>query len=84
MIRTNNVHFEYGTRSFSFPDFELQAGASLLISGPSGCGKTTFLHLLAGLLTPSLGNLWIGDVAINKLSERKRDRFRGKNSASIQ
>lgn len=83
MIRTNNVQFQYGDRSFSFPDFELFSGASLLIGGPSGCGKTTFLHLLAGLLTPTNGELWIGETAINKLKERKRDQFRGKKIGII-
>ncbi len=29
------------------------------IVGPSGCGKTTILRMIAGLLTPSCGNVWI-------------------------
>ncbi|MFN2490689.1 MAG: ABC transporter ATP-binding protein [Actinomycetota bacterium] len=32
--------------------------------GPSGCGKTTVLKIIAGLLTPSDGEVWIGDKKV--------------------
>jgi NitT/TauT family transport system ATP-binding protein len=39
--------------------FEVAAGEFLCIVGPSGCGKTTLLHLLAGLLLPDRGRVYV-------------------------
>ena len=38
-------------------DLDVADGEFLSIVGPSGCGKTTLLRLLAGLVTPSSGQL---------------------------
>jgi NitT/TauT family transport system ATP-binding protein len=37
--------------------FQLMPQEFLCIIGPSGCGKTTLLKILAGLLTPSEGQV---------------------------
>ncbi|MGA9750693.1 MAG: ATP-binding cassette domain-containing protein [Acidobacteriota bacterium] len=37
--------------------FALEAGGTLLVTGPSGSGKTTLLRLVAGLESPSAGEL---------------------------
>lgn len=39
--------------------FAVGIGEFLGIVGPSGCGKTTLLHLLAGLLPPTKGQIWV-------------------------
>jgi putative ABC transport system ATP-binding protein len=46
------------------------------ISGPSGSGKTTLLHVLAGLLTPSSGQVRWGEDDLVMLGEGARDRWR--------
>jgi len=40
------------------------------IMGPSGSGKSTLLHCMAGLDTPSSGQVFIGDVDLTSLSEK--------------
>jgi putative ABC transport system ATP-binding protein len=40
------------------------------IMGPSGSGKSTLLHCMAGLDTPTGGNIFIGEVDLTTLSER--------------
>jgi putative ABC transport system ATP-binding protein len=40
------------------------------IMGPSGSGKSTLLHCMAGLDTPTSGNVLIGDVDLTQLSEK--------------
>ena len=42
-------------------NLQVQTGESLAMVGPSGCGKSTLLGLLAGLDTPSEGEVyWAG------------------------
>jgi ABC-type lipoprotein export system ATPase subunit len=69
---------ETGTRKtvLNIPDFKINAGEHVAIAGSSGGGKTTLLHCIAGIITPDSGQVKLSDTIINKLSERKRDRFR--------
>src|SRR6266542_2792635 len=41
--------------------FVVPSGKLFTLLGPSGCGKTTTLHCIAGLETPSSGEIKIGD-----------------------
>ncbi|MFY8068966.1 MAG: ABC transporter ATP-binding protein [Flavobacterium sp.] len=80
MISTKNLRFSYSKdQEFIFPDLYCEAGSTLLITGDSGKGKTTYLHLLAGLLQPKSGEIIIDKTDLVSLSEKKTDRYRGKN-----
>lgn len=80
MISTKDITFSYHKdHIFHMPDVFCQAGNTLLVTGNSGKGKTTYLHILAGLLKPTSGQITIDNVDITKLSEQKTDAFRGKN-----
>lgn len=41
--------------------------------GPSGCGKTTLLRLIAGLIKPDEGEIYIGDRLVNDIPPEDRD-----------
>jgi ABC-type Fe3+/spermidine/putrescine transport system ATPase subunit len=43
------------------------------ILGPSGCGKTTLLRLIAGLIKPDEGEIYIGDRLVNDVPPEDRD-----------
>lgn len=81
MIKTENLTFQYkkSEQVFSFPNINLDKKENLLILGKSGIGKTTLLHLLAGLLKPVHGKVFINKVNLNSLKENKLDKFRGEN-----
>lgn len=50
------------TQALSRISFDVQDGEFLAVVGPSGCGKSTLLSLLAGLLKPEEGEIFIDGV----------------------
>ena len=56
--------------------WHVAAGEQVLLRGVSGSGKTTLLNILAGLLPPSRGTVWLGGHALYALRESDRDRLR--------
>ncbi len=54
-------------------DFEVEEGEFIAIMGPSGCGKTTTLRLIAGLETPTGGEIHLRDRLMNDVSPWERD-----------
>ncbi|HET9426145.1 MAG TPA: ABC transporter ATP-binding protein [Gemmatimonadaceae bacterium] len=63
--------------------FSVPQGALVSIVGPSGSGKTTLLGLLAGLDTPSRGQVFYDRVDITRLNEDERARLRGERVGFI-
>jgi multiple sugar transport system ATP-binding protein len=53
-------------------NLETQEGEFLVFLGPSGSGKTTLLRMIAGLETPTAGEILIGGRVVNELSPRER------------
>jgi len=56
--------------------FVLEEAEICGLSGESGSGKTTFLHLLAGILTPDSGSIEFMGVDTGLLSSSERDNLR--------
>src|ERR1700733_6215629 len=57
---------------------EIPAGQFVAIVGASGSGKSTLLGLLAGLDTPSEGEIWLDGVPIHNLAETDLAAVRGR------
>ena len=56
----------------------IPAGQFVAIVGASGSGKSTLLGLLAGLDTPSEGEIWLDGVPIHNLAEAQLAAVRGR------
>lgn len=59
-------------------ELELYAGERAAIIGSSGSGKSTLLNLLAGLDTPSEGEVWLAGEQLSALNERDRGLLRNR------
>lgn len=71
----------------SYNDLQVLKEVSLTINeaevvsivGASGAGKSTLLHILGTLDRPDKGSLFINEVEITKLNDKKLAEFRNKN-----
>lgn len=71
-IHFNNVHFRYGTRAMVFEGLNLtiKKGSSNGIIGESGSGKSTLLSLLQNLYPLKEGNITIGGLDLQHISNK--------------
>jgi len=81
IVRVVNVsrYFKRGTERVNVLnslDLVVPEGQFLALMGPSGSGKTTLLNLIAGLDTPSEGEIWVGDRCVSKMNEAQLARWR--------
>ncbi|MCP4546245.1 MAG: ABC transporter ATP-binding protein [bacterium] len=63
-------------RAVDTVNLSLEQGEFLGIVGSSGSGKSTLLNLLAGLDTPSAGDVLVDGSPFSELSRRERSQFR--------
>jgi len=56
--------------------FAVSPGESIAIAGASGAGKSTLLALLAGLDSPTSGEVWLAGKPLSSLDEDGRARLR--------
>jgi putative ABC transport system ATP-binding protein len=81
IVAGQNLFKQYGqgpaaVRALNGVSIDLYPGTFTAIMGPSGSGKSTLMHLLAGLDTPTRGEVWIGPTRLGELGEADRTRLR--------
>lgn len=65
MIELKQVSRRYGAVEALAPlDFSVKSGEFVTLLGPSGSGKTTLLNLIAGMVSPSSGQIFVRGVDI--------------------
>ena len=55
---------------------DFAAGEFTAIMGPSGSGKSTLMHAMAGLDSLTSGSVWVGDVDLSSLNDKKLTQLR--------
>ncbi|MEI3612127.1 thiol reductant ABC exporter subunit CydC [Pseudogracilibacillus sp. SO30301A] len=67
-IRIENISYQYETVSKNLIDnlsLTIEPGKKVAILGKSGTGKSTLLKMLAGLIKPTEGKIYIDDMEMN-------------------
>lgn len=69
-LRAQGLAFRFGRDApllFREVDLEVGSEEAVAVIGPTGCGKSTLLRLLAGLLEPCEGELWMYGVPVRTM-----------------
>jgi len=75
-IAVAGLRRDYGDRpALDGVDFELAAGATMVVLGPNGAGKTTLLRILATLLRPSGGEVVVLGCSLPREAWKLRGRI---------
>jgi len=80
VIRVRGLRKDYPgcPRALDGVDLEIGRGEFVALIGPSGAGKSTLLRCLNGLVTPTAGEVWIGDQAVTGASSDVLRRVRAR------
>ncbi|MDN9636579.1 ABC transporter ATP-binding protein [Clostridioides difficile] len=81
ILEIKNLNKIYGkseteVKALNQINLEINNGEFVVIVGKSGSGKSTLLHIMAGLETPTSGDVIIDNINISSLDEKKRSALR--------
>lgn len=81
ILEIKNLNKIYGkseteVKALSQINLKINSGEFVVIVGKSGSGKSTLLHIMAGLETPTNGDVIIDNINISSLDEKKRSALR--------
>ena len=84
MIRVEKVKKDFNEDTkIHLKNIEFKDGKSYAILGVSGSGKTTLLNIIAGIVTPNEGRVFVDDIEVTNLTQKEKDNFRLKNIGYI-
>lgn len=77
-LELRNIWKKYGSEQdepflLSNINLTIEEGEFLSILGASGCGKTTILRIIAGIIPPDNGSIFVEDIDITKVPIEKRN-----------
>ena len=77
MIEINGVGKQFQNETeIDYKTMVFETGKSYMLLGASGCGKSTLLNMIAGILSPTRGEIIIDGECMSALPQSKKDKFR--------
>ena len=77
MIEVKNVKKQFQNETeIDYKDITFETGKSYMLLGASGCGKSTLLNMIAGIISPTAGEVIIDGVNMTAASQKEKDKFR--------
>ena len=77
MIEIKGVGKQFQNETeIDYRDIIFESGRSYMLLGASGCGKSTLLNIIAGILSPTTGEVIIDGVNMSAAPQKEKDRFR--------
>lgn len=84
MIQINGVSKRFKNETaIEYKDIVFESGKSYMLLGASGCGKSTLLNIIAGILSPTSGEVLIDGENMTTKSQKDKDAFRIRNIGYI-
>jgi len=72
-LEVKRIRHSYGgAPALNDVSFTVPAGGVAALLGPSGCGKSTMLRVIAGLIQPAHGSVWLGGRDLSAVPARER------------
>ena len=73
MLELKNISLNLDGFSLKDISFSVEKGEYFVLLGKSGAGKSLILEIIAGLITPDRGNVWLDGKDITTTAIRKRE-----------
>lgn len=84
MIELKNITKQFQNETeIRYKDMTFESEKSYMLLGASGCGKSTLLNMIAGILSPTHGDIFINGKNMAKASQKEKDKFRIQNIGYI-
>ena len=85
MIQIRHLTRRYTAAITALDDVSLDiaTGEFVAITGPSGCGKSTLMHLIAGLDTPSSGEIVVAGLPLHSANDAQLTAYRRKQAGIV-
>ncbi len=77
MIQTIGLEKKFDAYThLRYDDLTFETGKTYVLLGASGCGKSTLLNMLAGVITPTCGQILFDGKDMASASQKQKDAFR--------
>lgn len=88
MIRLKNLTKNFVRNKSGFDavnnvSLDIKTGEFVAVIGHSGSGKTTLFNMIAGLINPTEGSVYIDGQAFSAMKEKQKSKFRNENMGYV-